>query len=231
MAANDVSEVSDVHPRAVLWDMDGTLLDSAEHHWSTWSDAFRAEGFAITREQFDATFGRRNDDWLRDYLGATANIDVITRVSDAKEELYRTYIRTHGIEPLPGVRRWLAALKADGWRQVVASSAPKLNIAAVLDVLGLVDAFDAIVASEDVARGKPEPDVFLMAAERVGVPPARCVVVEDAPAGIEAAHRAGMRALGVGRSYAVLPAERVVATLDELEPDAFDLLLRSALPV
>lgn len=222
------NEASIAAPRAVLWDMDGTLLDSADHHWATWSDAFRAEGFDLTRERFDATFGRRNDDWLRDYLGATATLEAIARVSNAKEELYRTVVRTQGVAPLPGVRHWLVELKEQGWRQVVASSAPKLNIAAVLEALDMVDYFDAIVASEDVARGKPEPDVFLMAADRVGVPPARCVVVEDAPAGIEAAHRAGMRALGVGRSYSVITAERVVATLDELEPDAFDRLLRSS---
>ena len=218
-----------VPPRAVLWDMDGTLLDSAEHHWATWSEAFRGAGFDLTREQFDAAFGRRNDDWLRDYLGAAA-LEAVATVSNAKEELYRTFVRTHGVEPLPGVRRWLAELKKQDWRQVVASSAPKLNIEAVLAALDVDHYFEAIVASEDVARGKPEPDVFLMAAELVGVPPDRCVVVEDAPAGIEAAHRAGMRALGVGRSYAVLPAERVVATLDDLEPDAFDRLLRSSRP-
>ena len=108
----------------------------------------------------------------------------------------------------------------------MASSAPRLNIEAVLEALDLAERFDAIVAAEDVVRGKPEPDVFLTAAERVGVPPARCVVVEDAPAGIEAAHRAGMRVIGVGRSHAVLRADRVVATLDELEPDAFSRLLR-----
>src|SRR5215211_1994793 len=147
--------------RAVLWDMDGTLLDSAEHHWLTWCESLRGEGFELTRERFDAAFGRRNEEWLRDCLGATATLEAVMRVSDTKEALYRTYVRTHGVEPMPGVRRWLRTLQAQGWRQVVASSAPRLNIADVLAALDVVDCFDAVVSAEDVKHGKPEADVFL----------------------------------------------------------------------
>ncbi len=212
--------------RAVLWDMDGTLLDSAEYHWLAWREALAAEGYTLTREQFAGTFGQRNDTILRAYFGPDYPLSEIDRIGAIKETRYRELVRTRGVETLPGVRRWLERLSASGWRQAVASAAPRLNIDAILDALGLAGRFDAIVSAEDVQRGKPDPQVFLTAAERLGVPPTQCVVVEDAPAGIEGARRAGMRAIGVLTTHADLPADRVVRTLDELPDEAFDDLIR-----
>ena len=85
--------------------------------------------------------------------------------------------------------------------------------------------FDAIVSAEDVKTGKPDPEVFLVAAARVSAPPSRCVVIEDSPAGIEAAHLAGMRAIGVQSSHTSLQADMVVLTLEQLSEDAFDRLV------
>lgn len=212
-------------PRAVLWDMDGTLLDSADYHWLSWRDALAREGVDLTYEQFSATFGQRNDTILRGYFGPDFPASEIERISEAKELRYRELVRTRGIELLPGVRRWLMRLKRDGWRQAVASSAPRANIETIIEVLDLREYFDVVVSAEDVQRGKPDPQVFLVAAERVAVPLARCIVVEDAPAGLEAAWRAGMRAIGVRSSHGELQADRVVGTLDELPDDAFDALL------
>ena len=212
-------------PRAVLWDMDGTLLDSAGYHWLSWQEALAREGHAMTRERFDATFGRRNDAILREFLGDDALPDTIARIAAAKEERYRELARAGGIEPLPGVRAWLARLKAAGWRQAVASSAPRLNIATILDAMGLAPFFDAVAADEDVERGKPDPQVFLVAAEKLGAPPARCVVVEDSPAGLEGARRAGMRSVGITTTHPDLQADIVVRSLEDLPPNAFDRLL------
>ena len=211
--------------RAVLWDVDGTLIDSSEYHWLSWRDALAAESFPVTREQFDATFGQRNDEILRGYFGADYPAAEVKRVADSKETAYRTLVRERGISPLPGVRDWLERLKARGWRQAVASSAPRQNLDAILDALSLHDYFDAIVSAEDVTNGKPDPQVFLVAARRLGVPPSSCVVVEDAPAGVEAARRAGMRSVGVLSSHGDLDADVVVRTLAELPDDAFDRLL------
>src|ERR1043165_4005408 len=130
-------------------------------------------------------------------------------------------VRRHGIEPLPAVRRCLAQLQAAGWRQAVASSAPPLNLEVILAALGVEDCFDAIVSAEEVERGKPDPQIFLAAAAKVRTPPGRCIVVEDAPAGTEAARRAGMRAIGVLTTHATLEADRVVRSLDDLDDDAF----------
>ena len=211
--------------RAVLWDVDGTLVDSLEYHWLSWRAALDTENYALTREQFMSTFGRRNDEILHTYFGAEITAERILRISLDKEAQYRELVRQRGITPLPGVRRWLDRLRDDGWRQAIASSAPPLNLEVILAALGLDGRFDAIVSAEEVERGKPDPQIFLTAAAKVQTPPARCIVVEDAPAGTEAARRAGMRAIGVLTTHARLEADRVVATLDELDDAAFDDLL------
>lgn len=212
-------------PRAVLWDMDGTLLDSAEYHWLAWREALTAERFPVTYEQFVASFGQRNDTILRGYFGAEFPDAEVARIGAAKEARYRALVQERGIELLPGVRHWLARLHAEGWRQAIASAAPRLNIEAILAALDIASCFEALVSAEDVQRGKPDPQVFLLAAERVAVPPARCVVVEDAPAGLEAGRRAGARTIGVRTSHAELSADIVVGTLDELDEGAFERLL------
>src|ERR1051325_5039358 len=118
--------------RAVLWDVDGTLIDSAEYHWLTWRETLAGEGYELTRAKFDASFGQRNDAILRGYFGEDLSDDEVARIGDAKEARYRELVVTRGIEPLPGARRWLEKLKAEGWRQALASSAPRLNLEAIL---------------------------------------------------------------------------------------------------
>ncbi len=211
--------------RAVLWDVDGTLIDSAEYHWLTWRETLLGEGFELTRAQFDASFGQRNDEILRGYFGQDLAAAEVARIGEAKEERYRELVRARGIEPLPGVRRWLGKLRTEGWRQAIASSAPRLNLDAILKALGLEDFFAAVASAEDVSRGKPDPQIFLAAAAKVNVPASRCVVVEDAPAGTEAARRAGMRRVGVLSSHAALEADVVVSSLADLPEDTFDRLI------
>src|ERR1043165_8517605 len=210
--------------RAALWDVDGTLIDSSEYHWLSWRDALAAESFPITRERFAETFGQRNDEILRAYFPAYTP-EEIARVGEAKAGGYRALIRERGITLLPGVRRWLDKLKTDGWLQAVASSAPRLNLEAIMSALGLEGYFAAIASAEDVTAGKPDPQVFLAAARKLRVAPSACVVVEDAPAGTEAARRARMRSIGVLSSHAELRADIVVRTLEELPDNAFNELL------
>jgi beta-phosphoglucomutase len=121
--------------------------------------------------------------------------------------------------------QWLARLQRQSWRQAIATMAPRANLEVMVRMAGIQPYLDATVTAEDVARGKPEPDVFLAAADRLHIPPARCVVVEDAPAGVEAAHRAGMRAVGVGVKILPGTADRVVQSLTELPEDAFRQLV------
>lgn len=212
---------------AVLWDLDGTLVDSQQLHWRAWLETMMAEGVPISWEQFQATFGQRNDSFVPQWLGAGATPERVARIGEAKEACYRRLVRELGLTAAPGAAEWVERLHRRGWRQAIASSAPRENVAVMLEALGLRDYFQATVAAEDVTAGKPDPEVFLRAAERLGVRPAHCVVVEDAPAGIEAARRAGMRSILLRRGGAAAEADLIVGSLPELPPDAFDRLLQS----
>ena len=209
--------------RAVLWDLDGTLVDSEEFHWLSWRDTMRGEGIELSYEQFLASFGQRNDRILGGWLPG-ADPARVRRIGDEKEAEYRRLVEAHGLKPLPGAREWLVALRDAGWRQSIASSAPGENVVTMLRVLGLESHLDAIVSAEDVTVGKPDPQVFLKAAEKLSVAPAHCVVVEDAAAGVEAGRRGGMRTIGVTRN-GTLEADLFVRSLEDLPPDAFERLL------
>src|SRR4249919_192778 len=179
--------------KAVLWDLDGTLVDSEEFHWLSWRDTMRPEGVELTYEQFLASFGQRNDRIVPVWLGADVDVARMDRIGEDKEAEFRRLAEAHGLAPLPGAREWLAALRAGGWKQSIASSAPRVNVDMMLRVSGLGDCLDAIASAEDVTIGKPDPQIFLRAADRLQIPPSRCIVVEDAAAGVEGARRAGMR--------------------------------------
>jgi len=211
-------------PRAVLWDLDGTLADSRIYHWRAWQRAMGDEGLTVTEEQFLASFGQRNDTILGEWLGPDPDPTQVGRVGDAKEAFYRELVRTEGITPLPGAAEWVRALHEEGWGQAIASSAPKLNVKVMHEVLGFSGLIEILVAAEDVSRGKPDPEVFLEAAQQLGVPPERCVVVEDAEAGIEAARRGGMRSIGVGEG-AIEAADIAVPSLVHLPSDTFVRLI------
>ncbi len=202
--------------RAVLWDMDGVLVDTAPFHYQAWRELVASLGKDLSEEDFRRTFGLRNDDILRDILGDMPR-ERLTELGRRKEELFRTAIRGK-VVPLPGAVALVRRLREDGVKTAVVSSAPRQNAETLLDALGLDDAFDVIVAEEDAERGKPDPQGYLVAAERLGERPEDCVVIEDAPGGVEAAKRAGMRCIGLaaGRDASALAqADRVVASLED----------------
>ncbi len=214
-----------MNPRAVLWDMDGTLVDSADYHSEAWREVMIPRGVDLTDEMFRSTFGQRNDTILRIWCGPDISDADIQEISDAKEARYRELVAERGIVLLPGIARRIAQLRHAGWRQAIASAAPRANVEAIIAALDLASVIDAFVGAEDVVHGKPDPEVFCRAAERLEVAPAYCVVVEDAPAGVEAGLRAGMRVIGVGINHLKLPANQAAFSLDDLPEDVFDSLL------
>jgi beta-phosphoglucomutase family hydrolase len=215
--------------QGVIWDMDGVLVDTGEFHFQAWSRALPEFGIPFTRQLFRDTFGMNNAGILEVLLGETPAPELLAEISERKEQLFRRAVRGR-VQPLPGVLAWLERLKAAGMRQAIASSAPPANIDALVGELGLRDYFDAMVSGFDLP-GKPDPAVFLKAARRIGVPPERCVVVEDAVAGVEAARRAGMKCVAVtttNPAQVLKGADVIVERLDALPPDTFERLLAEA---
>ena len=215
-------------PRAVLWDLDGTLADSGDYHWRAWRDTMRAEGLDLTYQQFLDSFGQKNDRILAGWLGADTPAARVQRIGDEKEALYREFARREGLVALPGAVEWVQRLHSAGWAQAIASSAPHANVEVMLEAIGIRTLMDAVISAEDVTRGKPDPQVFQHAAERLGMSPAACIVVEDAAAGVEAGRRAGMKTVGVN-ARAPLDADLYVRSLLDLPSDAFERLLHQDL--
>ncbi len=184
-------------PAAILWDLDGVLVDSRDAHLEAWRALCAETGRPFDRAYFERTFGLRNEDIVGGYW-TDVGPEERRRLERRKEELFRE--RAAGrIRALPGSVDLVREAARRGLRQAIVSSTPRENIALALRAIGLEGAFDAIVSGDDVARGKPDPEGYLLAARRLGVEPRRCVVVEDAPAGVEAGRRAGAKTLGLAR--------------------------------
>ncbi len=212
---------------AVLWDVDGVIVDSAPYHLRAWQQAFAARGAYMDRDTFYRTFGQRNDTIVAQVLGPGVPREEEETIAAAKEARYREIVAREGIQALPGALEWIRRLHDRGIPQAVASSAPPANTTAILQALDLTGVFQALVSGEEVQHGKPDPAIFILAAGKLGVEPRRCVVVEDAPAGVQAAKSGGMACLAVTTSHAadkLRGADLVVSSLAELPEDAFDRL-------
>src|SRR4051794_34764096 len=209
-------------PCAVIWDVDGTLVDTAELHYAAWARLFGEMGHPFDRDAFAATFGRRNPEIIRFLFHRDFPDAEVARIGETKENYYRAAAEK-GVQLLPGVRELLDGLYARGVRQAVGSSAPRGNLDLILRITDSRRYFDVIVGMEDTTRGKPDPQVFLVAAEKLGVAPSRCVVLEDAVAGVEAAKAGGMKCVAatfVGHHPAeklkAVGADRVVTCFTEI---------------
>lgn len=202
--------------RAVLWDLDGVLVDTTAFHFQAWRELMGELSRPLSEQDFRRTFGLRNDAILKELLGDIAPAEV-ERLSRRKEELFRGRAKGR-ITPVPGAVELARRLERRGTRMGLVSSTPRENIELIVGDLGLEGFFQAIVAAEDTERGKPDSEGFLLGAERLGVSPEDCVVIEDAPGGVEAARRAGMRCVGLATTRpreALAEADLVVDSLTE----------------
>jgi beta-phosphoglucomutase family hydrolase len=181
---------------AFIFDMDGTMVDSMPWHVRSWGEFGREVGAPPPGDDFfHRTTGMTGVEVMRVYVGERPAAELQAMV-ERKEAIYRELFAASFCE-VPGFRAFARAARAAGARLAVATAGDADNIAFVLDNLGCHGWFDAVVGAHDVERGKPHPDLFLLAAERMGVDPAECLVFEDAPHGIEAARRAGMKAVAI----------------------------------
>ncbi|GCE03077.1 HAD family hydrolase [Dictyobacter aurantiacus] len=206
--------------RAIIWDLDGVIIDSAEEHKRSWYRLAAEEGLPFSDQQFYDTFGMRNDAIIPILWNITDKARV-QELADKKEAYFREFVRDTAA-PLPGAIELLAGLKAGGYKQALASSTPIKNIEVISEALGLKRYLSALVSGETVPHGKPAPDVFLKAAAELGIEPAHCLVIEDAVAGVEAAHRGGMYCIAVAGERdlpGLKAAELMVKDLTQVSPE------------
>jgi beta-phosphoglucomutase family hydrolase len=206
---------------AAIFDWDGVIVDSSRQHAESWELLARQTGHALPPGHFERSFGMTGKRIFAEILKWPGDV---AEYALLKEKFYRDIVAETGIEPLPGVREFLGGLHQAGISCAIGSSTPRENIDFVLKIVKLGDHFSHIVAGEDVPHGKPDPEVFLLCARRLGFAPNRCVVFEDAHVGIQAARAAGMKVVGVATTHpaeSLREADRVVRRLDELSIDDF----------
>ena len=182
---------------AFIFDMDGTIVDNMHVHNQTWQTVLTEEGVQIDIDEFNRqTTGKKTPEILRLYLGDRATEAEISRISEKKETIYRQVFRPY-LRAIAGLPGFLEQTRTLHIPVALATSAGKTNIEYTLSGTGLKPFFDVLVGGEDVLQGKPDPEIFLMAAQRLSILPQRCLVFEDALLGVEAACRAGMKAFAI----------------------------------
>jgi beta-phosphoglucomutase len=214
----------------VIFDLDGVLIDTAEFHKQSWFDLAEKEGFEMTSEFFYDTFGMQNYQIIPMLAKRDVSPEEVDRLSKWKEQRYRDLIEDAQILAA-GADALLAEFKGSGFLLAIGSSAPRKNMDFVLERIGVADCFDAFVVGEDVENGKPAPDTFLKAAEKLSLPPECCVVIEDAVAGVQAAKSAGMHVIALTTTRPredLTEADLVANSLADLKPDDFINLIENS---
>jgi len=219
-------------PGAVIFDMDGVLIDSNPFHLRIWSEFLRAHNVPFNPETLGAEiFGQRDDKALRMFFGEDLSDEQSRRWSEELEHNFREAFRPHA-QPLPGAAKLIEECHAQGIPMAVASSAMKKNVDFVVQALQLDRYFRAIVSGDEVSHPKPDPEIYLVAAGHLGVQPSRIVAFEDSPIGIEAVVRAGMKCVAIASTFPVeelrsgTGAHAVVRSFEELSLEMLRALFR-----
>lgn len=222
-------------PYAVIFDMDGVLVDSYHAHFESWERGATEIGREMSISQFNRTFGRTSREIIAEHWGqGTLSEAEMFRFDERKESLYREIV-AKAFPAMEGAVELIRELHAAGFQLAIGSSGPPENIEMVLGKLGVKSLFHAVVTGRDVTRGKPDPQVFLTAAAKLQIEPGRCAVIEDAPAGIAAAIAAGMTSialLSTGHTADSVAAARLtVLSLRELSAKRIAALIDKEHPV
>ena len=212
---------------ATIWDMDGVIVDTAVYHYRSWRHAFKKRGVNFTEADFQRKFGQRNDAIIRASIGREVTVEEIEEIAQDKENYFRENVRHH-VKPLPGAVELIRALHEGGYRTAIASSAPPENIRLLLGSLGITDCFQQIAYGKEVTESKPSPQIYLLAAQKLGAEPGKCIVFEDAVTGVAGAKRAGMYCVAVTTSNpreSLQEADLVVDSLVELTVSSLEKLV------
>lgn len=217
--ANSLFYVWQRSRKAILWDMDGVIVDSKSYHFAAWQETFARRGVTFSYDDFSRLFGTRNDFIIRNVLGQELSEEKVKAIAQEKEVYFREKAKGN-IRLFPGVSKLLDAIKKGAFKLALVSSAPRENIDFVIAELNLQGYFSCIVSGHEVAESKPSPQVYLLAAERLMAQPTDCVVIEDSPLGVRAAKAAGMKCLAVTNTHPeqdLNEADRVVSSLAEVD--------------
>lgn len=188
-------------PAALIFDMNGTMIDDMPVHAHSWTELLRDNGVPMTlKEYWKLEPGGTAQEVVRGFLGDSLPEAQVDCLVEQKEFLYRTLYRKK-LRLLPGLKKLLKEAGKAGVPVAIATAAGRRNIDFVVDTLQIRDQFQAMVGAEDVQHGKPAPDLYLLAAEKLGVDPARCIVFEDSQAGFEGAKRAGMPVIAISTTH------------------------------
>ena len=213
--------------KAFIFDLDGVIVDTAKYHFLAWRELANQLGFDFTEEQNEQLKGVSRVRSLEILLGIgkmELEDDVKVKLLHEKNEQYLQYIaKMDHTEILPGIDDLLNYLKFQGISFSLGSASKNARL--ILETLNLIDMFDAVVDGNDVSTAKPDPEVFLIAAKKLGVQPKDCIVIEDAQAGIEAANTAGMTSIGIGDNKVLSEADFNLNSTDELTIDFVQKLI------
>ncbi len=201
---------------AVLWDMDGVIVDTAPFHFKAWQQTFSKLGVKYTTAQFKASFGQRNEAIIPEIIGKPISPEEIAAIAREKEALFRRLARGK-IKPFPGAVELLQRLSKSKIKMALVSSTPLRNIDAVLESLEIKAVFQTIISGADVSKGKPDPECFLLAASRLGAKPENCIVIEDSTAGVSAAKSAGMKCIAITNTRRRNQLKKANMVIDSLE--------------
>ncbi|RPJ22059.1 MAG: beta-phosphoglucomutase [Chloroflexi bacterium] len=209
--------------RAAIFDLDGVIVNTAKYHYLAWKCLANEYGFDFTEadnERLKGVSRTQSLEILLEIAGLTFDDSIKAQMAVCKNEWYVDYIRhMDASEIMPGAIDYLQRIRAKGIKTALGSASR--NAPLILERLGISALFDVIVDGNKVIKAKPDPEVFLRAANELGIPPASCIVFEDAEAGIEAARRAGMGAVGIGNTHTLKEADIVI-------PGLFALVVISA---
>ncbi|MBI9045971.1 MAG: HAD family phosphatase [Anaerolineaceae bacterium] len=222
---NNQNPIIDISHHAILWDMDGVIVNNGDFHYQAWVKTMQKLGALFTREQFNATFGMNNQGLLSTIFKDHLSDQEIIRIGEEKEQIFLELVAGNAVL-LPGVLDWLNRFQSWGFKQAIASSAPQGNIDHHISELGIRQYFDAVVSGA-LLPGKPAPDVFLEAARILGVEIEDCIVIEDAIPGVQAAKNAGMKCIAVlttNNAENLMQADLVVENLEYLKIEQFSSL-------
>ena len=204
---------------AVIFDMDGVLTDTEPIHYQSWVKMAEEIGKDFSKEFFKSTFGQQSVPITRKLVGTKVDDDSVKKWADLKENYFREMVKDK-IIPLPGVLKLLKELSHLNFKLAVGSSGPPENVDLLLKTLKISHYFKTIITAADVRNGKPSPDVFLIASEKLQIVPSNCVVIEDAPVGIEAAKNAGMKCIALTTTHStkdLLVADLVIKDLSKIQ--------------